>query len=84
VGGVQSIICVQEVKSLKRVLKYIVWVGVLVVTYYLYQQKLGAIPFFLLSIYFFIVAKKGLSKRSEQDVDETKQPSRRKIQGSRK
>ncbi|CAM3836558.1 hypothetical protein [Mesobacillus zeae] len=36
--------------------------GALSALYYLYQRQLGAISFFILSIYFFYLARKMLSK----------------------
>ncbi|UII55772.1 hypothetical protein LS684_19445 [Cytobacillus spongiae] len=37
---------------------------------YLYQRQLGAVPFFLLSIFFFALAVKQLSNRSEGEMPE--------------
>lgn len=59
---------VQEVKSLKRILFFLIWVGVIAITIFLYKKQLGAIPFFLLSIYFFIQAKKELINKPNQKV----------------
>ncbi|MFE8701881.1 hypothetical protein ACFYKX_14870 [Cytobacillus sp. FJAT-54145] len=42
-------------------------VGFIGFMYFLYQHQLGAIPFFLLSIFFFALARGQLSKHRGQD-----------------
>ncbi|MCQ6274589.1 hypothetical protein JMM81_06330 [Bacillus sp. V3B] len=69
---------------MKPLLSLLIWAGALAISYYLYKWQLGAIPFFLLSFYFFKLAKKELSKKSERDAKERKQLARKKIEGLRK
>ncbi|WP_409971024.1 hypothetical protein [Bacillus sp. Bva_UNVM-123] len=47
-------------------------IAVMIGTYYLYQRQLGAIPFLLLSIYFFIQAYNQLSKKNKENVGDEK------------
>ncbi|PLR79773.1 hypothetical protein CVD25_16415 [Bacillus canaveralius] len=42
------------------------FVGALAALYYLYQRQLGAISFFLLSIFFFSLAVNQLSRQPDQ------------------
>ncbi|WP_141769949.1 hypothetical protein [Bacillus massilinigeriensis] len=45
--------------------------GALSVLYYLYQRQLGAISFFILSIYFFYLARKLMVKGSCEEKELT-------------
>jgi len=71
-------IITQEVKIMKRFLKGIIWAGALTVSYHLYQRQLGSIAFILLSIYFFIKAKREFSRYGRHGVDEIKRSTRGK------
>lgn len=75
---------IQDVKGLKPLLYLLIWVGALAVSYYLYKRQLGAIPFFVLSFYFFKLAKKEFLRQPEQDVKERRQSTRKKIEQIRK
>jgi hypothetical protein len=56
----------------------IIWAGALTVSFYLYQRQLGAIAFILLSLYFFICAKKEFSKPTTNSVNKMKHSTRGK------
>ncbi|KOP71795.1 hypothetical protein ACFFHH_14120 [Cytobacillus solani] len=58
---------------MKRIFVFIGLLGVCIGTVYLYQRQLGAIPFLLISIYFFILAYKQLSKKTNHSDDEEKE-----------
>lgn len=48
---------------MKNIFMFIVIIGTLVGFYYLYQRQLGAIPFFIISIYFFTRAHNQLTRK---------------------
>lgn len=56
---------VQDVNELRLVLLTAGAATAAAATYYLYQRQLGAIPFFLLSIFFFYLAYTQLSKKKK-------------------
>jgi uncharacterized membrane protein YbaN (DUF454 family) len=56
----------------KRLLTFVGLIGIVIAIIYLYQKQLGAIPFLLLSIYFFTLAYKQLSKKPKQTDEEEK------------
>ncbi|MBP2242524.1 uncharacterized membrane protein YbaN (DUF454 family) [Cytobacillus eiseniae] len=58
---------------MKRILIFVGMIVVMIGTFYLYQKQLGAIPFLLLSIYFFILAYKQLSKSADERIEEEKE-----------
>ncbi|WP_338450249.1 hypothetical protein R4Z09_29925 [Niallia oryzisoli] len=60
------------------------WAGALTGTYYLYKQQLGAIPFFLFSIYFFLLGRKAFRDRPKTETVAKKRPLKEKLQSSKK
>ncbi|WP_181444444.1 hypothetical protein [Bacillus sp. 03113] len=48
----------EDVKRLKRISIFMGIVATLIVTIYLYKNQLGAVPFLILSLYFFILGIK--------------------------
>jgi len=73
------------VKGLKRfIFKILGWAGALTVSYYLYKQQLGAIPFFLFSIYFFLLARKELRKQPKKRSIVKKKLLKEKLQATKK
>ncbi|WP_174734757.1 hypothetical protein [Mesobacillus harenae] len=52
---------------MKNILTYIIVIGIAAGLYYLYQRQLGAISFFILSVFFFALARHQLSKRTTPD-----------------
>jgi membrane protein implicated in regulation of membrane protease activity len=58
----------QDVKLLKKVFVTACAAAAGVVLYYLYQRQLGAVSFFLLSIFFFVLAMTQLSKRKKNQA----------------
>ncbi|MBS4190059.1 hypothetical protein KHA94_07560 [Bacillus sp. FJAT-49705] len=61
---------------MKRIFMFAAIMGIVIGTYFLYQKQLGAIAFFLLSIYFFSLAYSQLSKKTH-DGDEEKENGRK-------
>lgn len=59
-------------KIVKRIFIFAAIMAVVTGTYYLYQKQLGAIAFFLISLYFFKQAYNQLSKNTKQDNTEEK------------
>ncbi|WP_071393260.1 hypothetical protein [Bacillus tuaregi] len=60
------------------------WAGALTVSYYLYKQQLGAIPFFLFSIYFFLLGRRELRQRPNKETAAKKKLLKDKLQMSKK
>ncbi|PLR76824.1 hypothetical protein CU633_13835 [Bacillus sp. V3-13] len=60
------------------------FIGALAALYYLYQRQLGAISFFLLSIFFFSLAVNQLSRQPDQKKDnrERRKPAGEKSDGN--
>ncbi|MFE8698037.1 hypothetical protein ACFYKT_16975 [Cytobacillus sp. FJAT-53684] len=58
---------------MKRLLTFIGLLGIIIGSIYLYQKQLGAIPFLLLSIYFFAQAFKQLSNKPKQSDEVEKE-----------
>ncbi|MBY0123276.1 hypothetical protein [Bacillus sp. S/N-304-OC-R1] len=63
---------------MKNIFMLIVIIGTLVGFYYLYQMQLGAIPFFLISIYSFTRAYSQLSRKIK-NTDKNEKDNGRKI-----
>ncbi|KAA9032834.1 hypothetical protein F4V44_00090 [Niallia endozanthoxylica] len=65
-------------------MRIICWAGALTVSYYLYKQQLGAIPFFLFSIYFFLLARKELRDRPNKELAAKKKLLKEKLQATKR
>ncbi|MBU8881020.1 hypothetical protein BGM26_19040 [Bacillus sp. FJAT-29790] len=57
---------------MRRFFLFAAIMGIMTGMYYLYQKQLGAIPFLLLSIYFFVLAYSQLLKKTNQNDREEK------------
>ncbi|WP_223881731.1 hypothetical protein [Niallia endozanthoxylica] len=66
------------------IIRIICWAGALTVSYYLYKQQLGAIPFFLFSIYFFLLARKELRDRPNKELAAKKKLLKEKLQATKR
>lgn len=55
---------------MKQIFLFAAIIGAIASLYYLYQRQLGAIPFFLLAIFFFALAMSQLSKKAEKGAKE--------------
>ncbi|RTR33023.1 hypothetical protein EKG37_08145 [Robertmurraya yapensis] len=58
----------------RRVILFLILVGILITLYFLYKRQLGAISFYLLAIFFFTLAANQLSdptrkKRKKKQSD---------------
>jgi preprotein translocase subunit SecG len=63
----------QSAKFLKKILYLVMAVLLITMMYYLYRYQLGAISFFLLSIFFFVLSIRQFTNSS----DEKKKPSKK-------
>ncbi|TKC16900.1 hypothetical protein FA727_12600 [Robertmurraya kyonggiensis] len=45
----------------RRIILFLILIGILITLYFLYRRQLGAISFYLLSIFFFTLAANQLS-----------------------
>lgn len=62
---------------MKRITIFTAIIGIIIGFYYLYQRQLGAIAFFLTSIYFFSLALSQLSKKTKNPVKNEKDKGRK-------
>jgi hypothetical protein len=72
---------VTTLKSFFFIASFIGAVGAL---YYLYQRQLGAISFFILSIFFFSLAFNQLSKRQDETESDHSNPINEKSERNRR
>ncbi|MEH7125562.1 hypothetical protein V7122_10390 [Bacillus sp. JJ1532] len=57
---------------MKRIFVFAAIMGICIGFYYLYQKQLGAIPFFLISIFFFSLAYSQLSQKTKDSAKNEK------------